>query len=72
MLNCKECWHNAEVDRENCKECLDNATEEIKKTFLTRENVDWDFCNWCQYRFKWLEEQEKYCKECLFYLLQED
>lgn len=43
-----------------------------KQKYLTKENVDGDFCDWCQYHFKPLAEQEKYCKECIFYLLQED
>ena len=46
--------------------------EQNRKKFLTKENVDWDFCDGCQYRFKPLLEQEKYCRECIFYLLQED
>lgn len=40
--------------------------------YLKKENIDGGFCDWCQYHFKPLAEQEKYCKECIFYLLQED
>lgn len=53
-------------------ETHDWGTDEEQKKYLTKENVDGDFCNGCQYRFKPLEEQEKYCKECIFYLLQEE
>ena len=45
---------------------------EEDKNYLTKENVDGDFCDGCQYRFKSLEEQERICKECIFYLLQEE
>lgn len=40
--------------------------------YVKKEQSDWNFCEGCQYRFKSLEEQEKVCRECLFYLLQED
>lgn len=53
-------------------ETYDWSNDEEQKRYLTKENVDWDFCNWCQYRFKPLEEQEKICRECIFYLLQEE
>lgn len=53
-------------------ETYDWNNDEEQKRYLTKENVDWDFCNWCQYRFKPLEEQEKICRECIFYLLQEE
>lgn len=50
-----------------------NQGDEKESTkYLTKENVDGDFCNGCQYRFKELAEQEKYCGECIFMLLQED
>lgn len=61
------------MDRE--KSIYEEAAEKsnVKPTnYLIRENPDWDRCDWCQYRFKSLEEQEKICKECIFYLLQED
>lgn len=45
---------------------------EEDKNYLTKENVDGDFCDGCQYRFADLEKQEQECKTCLFYLLQED
>ena len=39
-----------------------NQGDEKESTkYLTKENVDGDFCNGCQYRFKELAEQEKYC-----------
>ena len=40
--------------------------------YVKKEQSDWSFCEGCEHRFKDLEEQNKYCKECLFYLLQED
>ena len=45
---------------------------EEQNRYLTKENVNGDFCDGCQYRFADLEKQEQECKTCLFYLLQED
>ena len=46
--------------------------ENDEHDYLTKENVDGDFCDWCQFRFASLEKQEEECRNCLFYLLQED
>ena len=53
-------------------ETYNQGDEKESKNYLTKENVDGDFCNGCQYRFADLEKQEQECRTCLFYLLQED
>lgn len=40
--------------------------EAYKKRFLTAENVDNDFCDGCQHKFKELKEKEKECANCIY------
>lgn len=61
------------MDRE--KSIYEEAMEksDVKQDkYLTRNKMDGDRCDGCQFRFADLEKQEQECKTCLFYLLQED
>ena len=39
--------------------------ENYKKRFLTAENVDNEYCNGCQHKFKELAEKEEECATCI-------
>lgn len=61
------------MDRE--KSIYEEAREksDVKQDkYLTRDNMDGNRCDGCQFRFADLDKQEQECKTCLFYLLQED
>lgn len=61
IRECKNCLEQNMCPEKKIDEEMMEDSEEYKKRYLTKENVDSDYCCWCPEQFKEIKD----CSNCI-------